>query len=305
MSVIVAGPIALDTIETPTEKRDSVLGGAASYAAISASYFAPVHLIGAVGDDFPPAHLKIFKDRAIDTCGVDIIPGGRTFRWSGRYMENMNNRETIDIALNVLADHQPTVTDAHKQMRIALLANMAPQKQLEVLDQLHPDAFVVADSMDLWINSERPALLELLQRIDMLVINDSEAKLLAETDNLVSAGNHLRTLGPGTIAIKKGEHGALLFGENRFFSTVAYPLTHVIDPTGAGDSFVGGLIGFLSSLKKAGKDSLDFADLSRSIVYGTVMASFNCESFSADRLQSLEREEIDTRYHEFRSYTAF
>lgn len=302
MSIVIAGPIALDTIETPTEKRENVLGGAASYAAISASYFAPVHIIGAVGNDFPDSHIQIFRDRGIDTSGVDIVAGGETFRWSGRYFKDMNQRETIDIALNVVATHQPQLTSSHKDARIALLANMAPQKQLEVLDQLHPDAFVVADSMDLWISSERPTLLKLLRRIDMLVINDGEAKLFAETSNLITAGHRLRDLGPHTVAIKKGEHGALLFGENQFFSTVAYPLTQVLDPTGAGDSFAGGVIGFLSS---QAKDSLDFADLSRSIVYGTVMASFNCESFSADRLQALSREEIDARYHEFRSYTAF
>ncbi|MDA0814409.1 MAG: PfkB family carbohydrate kinase [Verrucomicrobia bacterium] len=301
MSVIVAGPIALDTIETPTEKRDNVLGGSASYAAISASYFAPVQLVGVIGTDFPEQHLDIFRNLNIGIEGIETADG-QTFRWSGRYFDDMNQRETVDIALNVVADYHPKLTESSKAARVALPANMAPQKQLQVLDQLDSSTFVVADSMDLWINSEREALVDLLRQIDLLVINEGEAKLFAQTRNLITAGHRLRDLGPNYVVIKKGEHGALLFGEGQFFSTVAYPLPHVLDPTGAGDSFAGGLVGFLSAL---GKDSLDFGDLSRSIVYGTVMASFNCESFSTDRLQSLTQEQIDSRVHEFRSYTTF
>lgn len=301
MSVLVAGTIAIDSIETPTEKRDNLLGGSASYAAVSASYFSPVQLVGIVGKDFPDEHFAIFRDRNIDIGGVEVADG-ETFRWTGRYFDDMNERETLKVALNVIEHYEPRLADTHRNSRVALLANMAPQTQNVVLDQLSDGAFVIADSMDLWINIARVSLLELLKRLDLFVINESEAKLFTETGNLITAGHKLRALGPKNVVIKKGEHGAMLFGDGHFFSTVAYPLHTVHDPTGAGDSFAGGIAGFLSSLRK---DTFDFADISRSVVYGTVMASYNCESFSADRLRALSQQDIDRRYGEFRSYTAF
>ncbi len=292
MSVVVVGTVALDTVATPETTRHDQLGGSASYASLSASYFSPVHMVSIVGNDFPEEYLSLFQQRGIDTSSVQVVEGG-TFRWSGKYFEDMNHRETHSVAVNVLEHFQPQLADNARQARIALLANCSPDNQLATLDQVEKPDFVISDSMDLWIEIARERLLDVLKRSDLFVINDDEAKMFMETKNTVVAGRKLLELGPRHVVVKKGEHGALLFGpDGQFFSAGAYPLAEVQDPTGAGDCFIGGLAGYLSSLHK--KD-IAFADLARGIVQGTVLASFNCESFSTDRLKSLTRDELDLR----------
>ena len=303
MSVIVAGTIALDSIETPSSKRADLLGGSASYAALAASFSSPVHLCSIVGTDFPKPHLGLFHGKKINTDCVQIEEG-KTFRWSGRYFDDMNQRETLSVSIDVLEKFQPKLDEAASKASVVLLANMSPENQLAVLSQANPKAFVIADSMDLWITIAKEKLLEVLAKSDLFVINEGEAKQLTETNNLITAGHRLLTHGPKQVVIKKGEHGALLFGSGHFFSTTAFPLHEVADPTGAGDTFAGGIAGYLSSLGRS-KDSITFIDVNRAIVQGTVLASFTCEAFSTDRLVALTQDEIDERREQFRSYTAF
>ncbi len=302
MSVLISGSIALDHVKTPHDEHDNLLGGSASYAAIAASFFAPVNLVGIVGHDFPQPHIDLFQKHRVDLGGVEFSDG-ETFRWSGEYFDDMNSRETLDVALNVLEAWQPAIPENFKASRIVLLANAHPENQHSVLDQVgDAPIFTIADTMDLWITIARDRLHELLRRIDLLVINDSEAKQLMETSNLITAGHRMLDLGPKYVIIKKGEHGALLFGKHQFFSCGAYPLAQVYDPTGAGDSFVGALAGYLASL---GKDEFTFGDLSNAVARGTISAGYTCESFSTHRLQELGRDEFDTRLEEFRRYTRF
>lgn len=302
MDVVVVGTIALDSVKTPEAQRDNQLGGSAAYAALSASYFSPVHLVSIVGKDFPQDYLQLFQSRGIDTASVQVVDGG-TFRWSGEYFDDMNTRETLSVAVNVLDRFQPRLSPAARAARLALLANCSPDNQLATLQQIERPAFVVSDSMDLWINIARERLVEVLRKTDLFVINDSEARLFMDTRNTITAGHRLLELGPRHVVVKKGEHGALLFGRGgRFFSAGAYPLHEIQDPTGAGDSFAGGIAGFLAGL---GREEFEFSDLARAVVYGTVMASYNCESFSTERLQSLTREEIEARYAEFQQHSHF
>jgi sugar/nucleoside kinase (ribokinase family) len=303
MSVIVAGTIALDSIETPAAQRADLLGGSASYAALAASFSAPVHLCSIVGTDFPKAHLDLFHDKGINTDCVQIEEG-KTFRWSGRYFDDMNQRETLSVSLDVLEKFQPKLNDAAKAATVVLLANMSPENQLSVLSQANPKAFVIADSMDLWITIAKEKLMEVLAKSDLFVINEGEAKQLTETNNLITAGHRLLTHGPKQVVIKKGEHGALLFGNGHFFSTTAFPLQEVADPTGAGDTFAGGIAGYLSALGKT-NDQITFVDVNRAIVQGTVLASFTCEAFSTDRISALTAAEMDARRELFRGYNAF
>ncbi len=303
MSVIVAGTIALDSIETPAAQRADLLGGSASYAALAASFSAPVHLCSIVGTDFPKAHLDLFHDKGINTDCVQIEEG-KTFRWSGRYFDDMNQRETLSVSLDVLEKFEPKLNDAAKAATVVLLANMSPENQLSVLSQANPKAFVIADSMDLWITIAKEKLMEVLAKSDLFVINEGEAKQLTETNNLITAGHRLLTHGPKQVVIKKGEHGALLFGNGHFFSTTAFPLQEVADPTGAGDTFAGGIAGYLSALGKT-NDQITFVDVNRAIVQGTVLASFTCEAFSTDRISALTAAEMDARRELFRGYNAF
>lgn len=303
MSVIVAGTIALDSIETPTTKRADILGGSAAYAALAASFNAPVHLCSIVGTDFPQPHLDLFKSRGIDTNCIHIEEG-KTFRWSGKYLDDMNQRETLSVSIDVLEKFKPKLDESASKASVVLLANMSPQNQLEVLEQTDPNAFVIADSMDLWITIAKEELMKVLARSDLFVINEGEAKQLTETNNLITAGHRLLTHGPKKVVIKKGEHGALLFGEGHFFSTTAFPLHELVDPTGAGDTFAGGIAGYLSGLNKK-NDEITFIDVNRAIVQGTVLASFTCEDFSMDRLVSLTQKDIDERRDLFKTYTAF
>src|SRR5436853_1299449 len=282
MSVLVVGSIALDTVKTPVEEHADLLGGSASYAALSASFFSPVRLVGVVGDDFPESEFDFWKSRKIDSEGVQRA-NGKTFRWSGEYSWDLNTRETRSIALNVFENFKPALPDAYRQTDFVLLANIAPSLQSHVLDQMKRPRFVVADTMDLWIQTTRGDLDALLPRVDLLILNDSEARELTKETSLIKAGRKIRKGGPRYIAIKKGEHGALLFGEDEFFSCGAYPLEDIHDPTGAGDSFAGGIAGHLASTKT----DPTFADLRRAVIYGSVVASFNVEAFSLERLRTL------------------
>jgi len=302
MSVLVSGSIAIDHVKTPRHEHENLLGGSASFAGIAASIFSPVNLMGIVGKDFPQKHIELFKSRNINLDGVQFSDG-ETFRWSGEYFGDMNTRETLAVALNVLESYTPQLPESYNASRIVLLANDSPDNQHSILDQMakRPD-FVIADTMDLWITVARERLLELLPRLDLLVLNDGEAKLLLDTGNLVEAGHRLLEMGPRFVIIKKGEHGALLFGKNRFFTCGAYPLLQLHDPTGAGDSFIGGMAGYLSSLEGA---ELDFDHLTGAVARGTVVAGYSCESFSTHRLLELTNEELATRLEEFRDYSTF
>src|SRR5881409_2012855 len=250
MSLLVVGSIALDTVKTPVEEHGDLLGGSASYAASAASYFSPVQLVGVVGSDFPQAEFDFWKSRKIDSAGVQRVDG-KTFRWSGEYSWDLNTRETRSVALNVFENFQPELPKSYRQTDFALLANIAPALQSHVLNQMEKPRFVVADTMDLWIETTRPDLDALLRRVDLLILNDSEAREMTKETSLIKAGRHIQKMGPPQVAIKKGEHGALLFGEgDQFFSCGAYPLEDIHDPTGAGGTFAGGMAGYLARTVK-------------------------------------------------------
>ncbi len=304
MSVLIAGSIALDTVKTPVEEHADLLGGSASYASVSASFFTNAQLVGIVGDDFPQAHVEYFQSRHIDLEGLQRVPG-ESFRWSGEYMTDMNVRETRSVALNVFEHFRPHLPESYRQTPYVLLANIAPSLQSYVLDQMARARFIVADTMDLWITIAKDDLMALLKRVDLLILNDSEAKLLTGETNLIRAAELIRGYGPGYVAIKKGEHGCLLFGDpakHEFFSCPAFPLADLHDPTGAGDCFAGGLIGQLSQ-----KDTpqVSFEQLREAVVYGSVVASYNVEAFSLERLRSLQFADVETRFAEFRRISQF
>lgn len=300
MPVLVVGSIALDTVKTPFEEHADLLGGSASYAAIGASFFSSVNLVGVVGSDFPPAHVEFFRSRSIDLVGLQQADG-KTFRWSGEYMLDMNVRETRSVELNVFEHFTPVLPDGYRDTPYLLLANIGPNLQNHVLDQMARPRFVVADTMDLWINIAKPELLRLLPRVDLLILNDSEARLLTQETSLIKAGAAIRALGPKYVVIKKGEHGALLFGDGEFFSCGAYPLEDIHDPTGAGDTFAGGLAGWLAA--QDGEVTFDL--LRRAVVFGSVLASYNVEAFSLERMRTLTQEDVDARYDSFRLMQQF
>jgi sugar/nucleoside kinase (ribokinase family) len=302
MSVLIVGSIALDTVKTPFEEHADLLGGSASYCAVSASFFSPVNLVGVVGKDFPQEHIDYFKQRGIDLAGLQIADG-QTFRWSGEYMLDMNVRETRSIALNVFEHFNPVLAPGYAETPIVLLGNIGPDLQNHVLDQVKAPKFIIADTMDLWINIAQDELKRLLGRVDMLILNDGEARLLTRQSSLIKAGALIQAMGPRYVAIKKGEHGCLLFGEKgEFFSCSAYPLEEVLDPTGAGDTFAGGLAGHLAANVK---DKVTFADLRKAVVSGSVLASYNVEKFSLERMRTLTQKDIDDRYESFRLYSHF
>src|SRR5438094_3170801 len=291
MSVLVVGSIAIDTVKTPVEEHSNLLGGSACYGALAASFFSPVRLVGIVGDDFPESEFQFWKARKIDSEGVQRI-NGRTFQWSGEYSWDLNTRETRSIALNVFENFKPVLPETYRETDFVLLANIAPSLQAHVLDQVDRPRFVVADTMDLWIETTRPDLDALLPRVDLLILNDSEARQLTKETSLIKAGRKIRKFGPRHVAIKKGEHGALLFSEDDFFSCGAYPLEDIHDPTGAGDAFAGGIAGYLAGNVK----KVTFTDLRKAMIYGSVLASFCVEAFSLERLRNLTMDEINERY---------
>ena len=300
MPLLVVGSVAFDCVETPTDKRDDVLGGSAVFFSYAASFFSPVRMIGAVGEDWPTEHTAMLEKKGIDTSGIQIIPGGKTFRWRGRYLPNMNDRETIEVQLNVLDEFQPKLGASHQDCRFLFLGNASPAVQLNVLEQAKNAELTVADTMDLWINIQRDELGELLKKIDGLVLNDAEAKLLAEDENLVRAGHAIRAMGPKFVVIKKGEHGAMFFSEHEMYVMPAFPTEKVLDPTGAGDSFAGGMMGHLAALGR-----FDPQALKEALAYGTVTASFTVEDFSLDQLEKLDRSMVDQRFKDYRQMLSF
>ena len=301
MPVLIVGSIALDTVKTPVEEHADLLGGSASYAAVGASFFSPVNLVGVVGDDFPESEFAFWKSHNIDSSGVQRVPG-KTFRWSGEYSWDLNTRETRSVALNVFENFKPELPKNFRETEFVLLANIAPSLQLHVLDQVRRPRLVVADTMDLWIQTTRTDLDALLPRIDLLILNDSEAREMTGDTSLIRAGRAIRRMGPKYIAVKKGEHGALLFGPDDFFSCGAYPLEDIHDPTGAGDTFAGGLAGYLAG---QGAAEIDFGLLRKGVIFGSVVASFCVEAFSLSRLRRLTSDEINERYEMFRVMSQF
>ena len=299
MSVLIVGSTALDSIKTPQAQNPRLLGGSASHAAVAASFFAPVRMVGVVGDDFPKKYLALYRKHRVDLEGLQIQPG-KTFHWAGEYEVNMNNRRTLTTELGVFEKFTPHLPAAYKQSSFVLLANIAPALQHHVLDQMSRPKFVVADTMDLWLNIALEDLLRLLRRIDGFVLNESEAHQLTQEDNLSAALKKLHRLGPKYVIIKKGSHGAVLSGPKGGFICPAFPLRKVVDPTGAGDSFVGGLMGFLSTAR-GGVD----ANIRRAMVYGSVVASFCCEGFGVNRTTRVARRDIDQRVQELEKLTRF
>jgi sugar/nucleoside kinase (ribokinase family) len=299
MSVIIVGSIAIDHVKTPAEEHHCLLGGSASYASVAASFYTQVKMVGVVGTDFPPEHRSLLEARQIDLEGLEVAEG-KTFRWSGEYEQNMNRRQTLSVELNVFEHFRPKLPSHWRATPFLLLGNIAPSLQMDVLNQIESPRFVLADTMDLWINLAKPDLLRLLPRVDMLILNDSEAHLLTGESNPIAAGREILKLGPKYVAIKKGEHGCLLLGDrekDEFFCTSAYPLERVADPTGAGDSFAGALAGALAK-----EGLVNWPHLKRAVIEGTLVASYTCEEFSLRRLVRLTEDQLRLRREEFLRY---
>jgi sugar/nucleoside kinase (ribokinase family) len=301
MSLLVTGSIGIDTVEAPSGKVVAALGGSSIYFACAASFFTGVRLVGVVGDDCPPDFLKPLRDNPrIDLAGLEVRAGSKTFRWHGRYHDDVNVRDTVSVDLNVLGEVGPTIPEAFRDSRYVFLANTHPALQLELLGQLTEPSLVVADTMDLWITTELDALNALLTHIDGLVLNDSEAKLMTGKANVVEAGLEIARRVRRFVVVKKGEHGSLLFAGDRVCALPSYPARKVVDPTGAGDSFAGALMGYLASV-----DSFDGPALRKAIAFGTVTASIELEDFSLNRLLTTTRADIDSRLAEFKQLTTF
>ncbi|MEO1008590.1 MAG: PfkB family carbohydrate kinase [Planctomycetota bacterium] len=304
MPLIVTGTVGIDTVYTPDHgHRENVLGGSCTYFAAAASFYCrPVRVVGVVGDDFPE-QLRSTIDRfaGVDHSGLEVRSGSKTFRWGGKYLDNMDQRETLYTDLGVLAEEPPAVPPHFRDSRYVFLANTHPAVQLSLLEQLGERRLAVADTMDLWIDTARPELEQLLQKIDGLVLNFDEAEQLTGRRNTVSAARHILDLGPRFVVVKKGEHGCIIVHRDGIAALPAYPTEEVVDPTGAGDSFAGGMMGSIASEAEAdaSMDPGDFAAIRRAVAHGTIIASFNIESFSLDRLATLDRGEIDERYRAF------
>lgn len=300
MSILVVGTVAFDSLETPFGSRDRVLGGSASYLATSASFYGPSRIVSVIGADMPEEHLAAMRDRGIDTAGVERVADGKTFFWRGRYDENLNVAHTLETQLNVLAEFDPKVPEPYRNAEIVALGNFAPELQLQVLQQLEKPKLVAADTMNFWIEGSNAALRKTLEHVDLLSINDGEARLLSGEYNLRTAAEKIRAMGPRILVIKRGEYGALLFVEDEIFAAPAYPLEIIRDPTGAGDTFAGGMLGYLSHVGR-----FDSESLRQSIIVGSAMASFVVEDFSLDRMKTLTRDEITARFGEFSQLTHF
>jgi len=300
MPLLVVGSVALDSVHTPREAREDVLGGSAVYFSYAASFFTSVRLVGVVGEDWPHKHTQFLQSRRIDTSGLQVVPGGKTFRWRGKYATNMNDRQTLEVHLNVLGDFDPVLPDGFKRCPYVFLANGSPRAQMKVLDQVTGPRLVVADTMDLWIREAHDELMQLFRRVDGLVMNDSEAKLLTGEENLVRAGHRIRELGPKFVVIKKGEHGAMFFSQYETYVLPAFPTERVVDPTGAGDSFAGGMMGYLSE-----RDDFEPRTLKKAMAYGILVASFNVEDFSLERLKEISREDLEFRLRQYERMLSF
>ena len=300
MSILVVGSVALDSVETPFGGVENALGGSATYFAVSASFFAPVNLVAVVGDDFPEEYTSVFKKHGIDIKGLEIAKG-KTFKWKGKYGYDLNNPETIYTHLNVFNRFSPKMPIEYKRSDVVFLANIDPELQIYVMKQVERPALTVCDTMDYWIKNKRKELLRLLKKVGMFLLNEAEARELSGESNLLKAGKAILGLGPKKAIIKKGEHGVLLFSHNSVFSAPAYLLETINDPTGAGDTFAGGLIGYL---RKSGHFSSD-SEIRKGIIYGTILASFAVEDFSIRRLSSLNYSDIQKRYHDYRRLTRY
>lgn len=301
MGLLVVGSIGLDDIETPFDKVTNALGGSTTYISLAASYFTgPVSIVGVVGDDFPKEHIKMLEDHDIILDGLQIVEGAKTFRYGCKYHYDLNNRESLYTELNVFENFNPIIPEKNRKDSFVILGNIAPKLQMNVLDQLEHPKFIVCDTMNFWIDGAYKDLLEVLKKVDVLIINDSEARLLSKEPNLIKAAKIISSFGPKYLIIKKGEHGALLFGEDTIFSAPAYPMENIFDPTGAGDAFAGGFTGYLHK-----NMDLSFDNLKRAVIYGSIMASFCVEKFSTKGLENLSFLEIKNRFIEFRELSSF
>lgn len=299
MSILVVGSVAFDSIQTPFGQVDDVLGGSASYFSTSASFFTDVNLVAVIGDDFPQEHIDFLLSRNINLAGLQKSRG-ETFRWKGRYEYDLNEAHTLETHLNVFESFKPELPQDYRNAEYVFLANIDPELQLDVLQQVANPKLVACDTMNFWIEGKKDALIRTLRKVDILVINEAEVRQLADEPNLVKAAEIVRSYGPKTLVVKRGEYGVLMFSEGSIFSAPAYPLEEVFDPTGAGDTFAGGFIGYLAATR-----NLDEHNLRKATVFGTVMASFTVEKFSLDRLRELEYTEISDRYKKIKLLTDF
>ncbi len=301
MSLLVVGSIALDTVETPYGRGDDILGGSATFIASCARYFMePVRLVGIVGSDFPEQYIKFLTECNIDLEGLQIREGEKTFRWGGRYDEHLSGRETLFTELNAFQTFDPVIPEAYRESKYVCLGNIDPGLQLRVLDQIRNPKLVVGDTMNFWIAGQKDTLLKTIKRLDVFILSDSEAQMLAGTKNLVKAGHRIIEMGPPVVIIKKGEHGALLMTKDELFTAPAYPLKSVFDPTGAGDAFAGGFLGWIGKT-----DDTSFENLKRAVVYGNVMASFCIEKFSVDAIKNIHIDDIRNRAETIRKISQF
>ncbi|HEU0053753.1 MAG TPA: PfkB family carbohydrate kinase [Longimicrobium sp.] len=299
MSLLVVGSVALDTVETPFGKAEDALGGSATFFSAAASLFCPVQLVGVVGDDYPVDALRFLSDRGVDLTGLERAPG-ESFRWAGAYSYDLNSRETLETRLGVFADFQPKIPEQFRDAEWVFLGNIDPELQIRVLDQVHTPKLVACDTMNLWIDIKHESLIKLLSKVNLLLVNDAEARQLSGEHNLLRAARWIQARGPQLVIVKKGEHGAILFMRDSVFFAPGYPLEEIFDPTGAGDSFAGGFMGYL-----ARTGSLEPEELKRAMIYGSALGSFAVERFGVERLIALKPEEVQERVHAFRVMTAF
>lgn len=300
--LLIVGTVAFDAIETPFGKTDKILGGAGTYIGLSASFFnLQSAIVSVVGDDFPQEHLDLLTERNIDISGLEVVKGGKTFFWSGRYHNDLNTRDTLDTQLNVLADFQPKVPENYKDADVVMLGNLHPLVQSSVIDQMTTKPkLIVLDTMNFWMDCALPELLEVIKRVDVITINDEEARQLSGEYSLVKAAAKIQAMGPNYVVIKKGEHGALLFHDKEVFFAPALPLEEVFDPTGAGDTFAGGFAGFITQ-----SENVSFENMKNAIIYGSNLASFCVEKFGTERMVDLDKEEVMSRLKQFKSLTQF
>lgn len=303
-SILVVGSVAYDSIQTPFGEANTVLGGSATHFSVAASFFSAVNLVACVGTDFQDEHIDVLRSRGVDLAGLQRMQG-ETFRWAGRYGYDLNDAETLETQLNVFADFRPSIPDGYRDSEYVFLANIDPALQRQVLEQIRAPKLIACDTMNYWIKDYLQSLRQTLERVHVVVINDAETRQLAQEPNLVRAARRILSWGPHTLVVKRGEYGVIMFrrdsqGELNAFAAPGYPLEEVFDPTGAGDSFAGGFMGYL-----AGRDALDEASLRQAIIFGSVMASFNVEMFSLERLKRLTITEVTLRYKEFRRLTHF
>lgn len=300
MSITVVGSVALDTITTPFGKIERGLGGAATHFSVSASFFTDVNLVGVVGEDFPQEHIDFLASRHVNLTGLQVVRNGKTFHWVGGYGHDLNQAETYETHLNVFENFRPVLPDSYKNSKILFLANIDPDLQRHVIDQAGKPGLIGLDTMNLWITHKKQSLIETIKRVNIITINDAEARMLTGLPNLVQAAKRVQSWGPKTVIIKRGEYGALLFHENIIFSAPALPLERVYDPTGAGDSFAGGFFGFYDRCQDK-----NFESMKTAVICGSVMASFNVEKFSCDRLRTLKIEDVQARFGEFENLAKF